>query len=169
VGQEEFEADMQRARGTGFAALLSALAVVGGGPSRADDTHSYNLINASASRVDFADQKAQRRSDGSIIFSILTVFPAGPVSWSLSQVSLNCASQQIATLASETHAADGAIVPHDALDTAAQPIAPATLGQALKVIVCDGADPYPRSKLINGTDSAIALGRKMIGNLKTTQ
>jgi hypothetical protein len=160
---------MQRAGGIGFAAFLSALAVFGVGPSRADDAHSYNLVNASASRVDFADQKAQRRSDGSIIFSILTVFAAGPVSWSLSQVSLNCASQQIATLANETHGADGAITPHEALDTAAQPIAPATLGRALKVIVCDGADPYPRSKLINGTATAIALGHQMIGTLKKTQ
>jgi hypothetical protein len=160
---------MRNRGGIRVAAILVALAAAGTGASRADDTHAYNLINASVSRVDFADQKAQRRPDGSIIFSILTVFASGPVSWSLSQVSLNCASSQIATLANETHAESGAITPHDALDAAPQPIAPGTLGQALKVVVCDGADPYPRSKLVNGTDSAIALGRKMIATMKKTQ
>ena len=168
LGQEGVEAGMRRIEGLKFAAAFLAL-MAGSLPAQADDDRYYNLINASTTRVDFGDQNAKRRPDGAMVFSILTVFASGPVAYAFSQVSLNCASQQIATLANETHAEGGAIIPHDAVDTTPQAIATGTLGQSLKVVVCDGADPYPRSKLIKGTQNAISKAHDLIATSQKNQ
>src|SRR5471032_3362412 len=86
----------------GFRFAGVALALLAGQSGMAlaamDDTHSYSLINASDSRVDFADQNAHMAQGGFVTFTILTVLPAGNVAYSLSQVSINCGKAQLATL-----------------------------------------------------------------------
>jgi hypothetical protein len=144
----------------GFALLV--LAVAGTAPLRADDGHSYMLVNAGTERADFADEHAQRRPDGSVTLSVLTVFAAGQAAYSVNQISINCSSAKIATLTSVTYSAAGVEVPHEALDSSAQPITPGTLGQSLQMFICNGADLYPRSKVINDTANAVAKGRDLI-------
>lgn len=145
-----------------FGFFLAAALAAAACPSRADDGHSYMLVNAGTERADFADEHARRLPDGSVTLSILTVFAAGPAAYSINQVSINCSSAKIATLSSVTYAATGAEVPHESLDPSAQPIAPGTLGQSLQMFICNGADLYPRSKVINDTASAVQKGRDLI-------
>jgi hypothetical protein len=128
----------------------------------AAELHSYSLINASASRIDFADQNAQLGKDGFVSFSILTVLAAGKVAYSISEVSINCSSSQIATVSNTNYAANGTELPADAVDTTTQPIKPETLGQSLQIVVCTGVDPYPRSKAVNGAAAAIAKAHELL-------
>jgi hypothetical protein len=148
----------------GLLALLAAQPLLA-----ADDVHSYSLINASASRVDFADEHAQLAKNGFVTFSILTVFPSGKVAYSLAQVSINCNLSQIATLANENHAANGAALPSEAVDSTAQPISTGTLGQALHIVVCTGVDPYPRSKVVNGVAAAVAKAHDLFAAMPASK
>ena len=143
----------------GFALLMLAAAAA---PLRADDGHSYMLVNAGTGRADFADEHAQRRPDGSVTLPVLSVYAAGPAAYSIDQISINCAGATIATLSSVTYSAAGSEVPHPAMDSSAQPIKTGTLGQALQMSICNGADLYPRSKAINDTANAVARGRDLI-------
>ena len=152
---------MRVVKSFGLGALFLAAAAAAG-PSRADDGRSYMLVNAGTERADFAETHAQRRPDGSVTLAVLTVFAAGPVAYSVNQVSINCASAKIATLSSVTYSAAGAEVPHEAVDSSPQPITAGTLGQALQMSICNGADLYPRSKVIDDTANAVAKGRDLI-------
>lgn len=151
---------MRGVKSLGFAVPM--LVIAGGGSSLADDGHSYLLVNAGTERVDFADEHAQRHPDGSVTLPVLSVYASGPVAYSINQISINCASAKIATLSSLTYSAAGAVVPHAAEDTDIHAIAPGTLGQALQLSICNGADLYPRSKVINDTANAVAKGRDLI-------
>lgn len=128
----------------------------------ADDDHSYSLINASAGRIDFADQNARMGQNGFVNFTILTVLPTGSVAYSLSQVSINCAKAQIATVTNTNYATNGAQLPSEPFDASVQPINVGTLGQAMQVVVCNGVDPYPRSKAIKGLSAAVAKAHELI-------
>jgi hypothetical protein len=149
-------------RGAGKFGFM-ALALLAASPSWAlDDEHSYSLINASTGRVDFADQNARMGQNGFVNFTILTVLATGSVAYSLSQVSINCAKAQLATVTNSNYAANGAQLPADTVDSTVQPISTGTLGQSLQVVVCNGVDPYPRSKAIKGLSAAVAKARELI-------
>ena len=87
-------------RGAGRSGIAAVgLVLLAATPSRAaDDEHSYSLINASTGRIDFADQNARMGQNGFVNFTILTVLATGSVAYSLSQVSINCAKAQLATV-----------------------------------------------------------------------
>ena len=129
----------------------------------AAELHSYSLINASASRIDFADQNAQLGKNGFVTFSILTVLASGPVAYSLSEVSINCSSSQIASVSNANYATNGTELPAaEAVDTTPQTIKPGTVGQSLQVVVCTGVDPYPRSKALIGIAAAVAKAHELL-------
>ncbi len=144
-----------------IAAALLAL------PAHAADLNepSLALINASATRVDFADQHAHLAKSGFVNFNIVTVL-ADSDGYALSQVSLNCSSKQIATLSNANYSAKGAVLPTPAVDVAPQPIAAGTLGQALQTVVCNGADPYPRAKPITSIPAALTKAHDLMAALK---
>jgi hypothetical protein len=144
--------------GIGVVALLAGSSPVWA----AAELHSYSLINASASRIDFADQKAQLGKNGFVNFSILTVLATGKVAYSISEVSMNCSSSQISTVSNTNYAANGTLLPADAVDTSVQLIKQGTLGQSLQLVVCVGVDPYPRSKAVNGVAAAVAKAHELL-------
>jgi hypothetical protein len=146
--------------------LLVLLAVPAAPLWAADEVHSYSLINASASRIDFADQNAHMSPNGFMTFSILTVLPTGKVAYSLAQVSINCNLSRIATAENQNYAADGVALPSEAVDPAPQPIVEGTLGQALQIVACTGVDPYPRSKVINGIAGAVAKAHELLAAMR---
>ena len=142
---------------------IAAIALLAATPVRAvDDRHSYSLINAGGGRVDFADQAARMGQNGFVNFSILTVLATGNVAYSLRDVSLNCAKAEIATLTNTNYAANGAPLPSEPVDSTIQPITTGTLGQALQAVVCNGVDPFPRSKAILGITAAVAKAHDLI-------
>ena len=135
----------------------------------ADDVHTYSLINASATRIDFADENAHMAKNGFMTFNILTVLATGPVAYSLSEVSINCSSSRIATTSNANYAANGTLLPTEAVDATPQPVTPGTLGQALQIVVCTGVDPYPRSKSIKGAAGALAKARELLATLQAAK
>lgn len=145
---------------------VAAILAAAGNLWAAEAVHYYSLINASAARVDFADEKGQMGKAGFVSFSILTVLPAGPVAYSMSRVSLSCAGAQIATLENANYAANGAPLPSDTVDPAPQPITKGTLGQSLRDVVCNGLDPYPRSKAIKGVADTVTRAHELMAALK---
>lgn len=143
------------------------LLMLGAAPAMAAEENIYTLINASATRVDYAQQGAHMLKGGFVSFTVLTVLPAGPVAWSLSNISINCGKAQIATLSNANYAANGAPLAVDAVDSAVQPITPGTLGQFMQVAVCNGVDPYPRSKPMTGLKAAVAKARDLFAAIQT--
>jgi hypothetical protein len=142
-----------------FAVVLALLA---GNAQAADEVHYYSMINASATRIDYADENARLGKNGFETFSILTVLASGNVAYSLSEMSINCGSAQLATLSNVNYAANGALLPSEAVDPAPQPISAGTVGQALQAVACTGVDPYPRSKALKGLAAAVAKARELI-------
>jgi hypothetical protein len=153
-------------KGIQFAACLLALLAAQSGLCWADDDHFYSLINASAGRVDFADENGHMAQKGFVTFTILTVLATGNVGYSLSQLSINCNRAEIATLENANYASNGAALPSQPVDSAVQPIATGTLGQALQAVICKGVDPYPRSKAIKSITAAVAKAHGLLAALQ---
>jgi hypothetical protein len=141
----------------GVTAALAVLAI----PARAAEERYYTLINVDSTKAEFADDNAQRDRDGSIRLTVLSVPDAGAIAYSTRQVMLNCASQKTQMLAGVNFSRDGARSPIEG-EAAAGPIKPGTLGAVLKRYICDGVDPYPRSKTIKGLDDALSRARDLI-------
>ena len=156
-------------RGRNGIAALTLLAGVASPVFAADPVHTYSLINASATRIDFADEAGHMAKNGFMTFNILTVLASGSVAYSMSEVSIHCASSRIATISNANYAANGSLLPTETLDTAPQPITPGTLGQALHLVICTGVDPYPRSKSIKGADRALAKARDLFATLQAAK
>src|ERR1700722_15252829 len=123
--------------------------------ARAQEDHYYTLISVDTSNAEFADDNAQRGADGSIRLSILRVPETGAVAYIVTQVTLNCASLKAQQVSAIAYASDGkqTVLPGEAEAT---PIKPGTLGDVLKRYICDGLDPYPRSKSIKGLQAALS-------------
>ena len=151
------------------AAALALLAGAGGPLWAADAGHTYSLINASATRIDFADENAHMAKNGFMTFNILTVLASGSVAYSMSEVSINCSSSLIATISNANYGFNGALLPTEAVDATPQPVTPGTLGQALQVVVCTGVDPYPRSKSVKGTAGALAKAHDLFATLQAAK
>jgi hypothetical protein len=130
-------------------------------PGRAQEDHYYSMISVDAANAQFADDNAQRGADGSIRFSIVRVPDSGPIAYSISQVTINCASLKNQTLSGINYARDGTPSPF-AGEAEATAIKPGTLGDVLKRYICDGLDPYPRSKSIKGLQAAISRAHDLI-------
>ena len=82
-----------------------------------------------------------------IRLSILRVPDSGPTAYAISQVTLNCASLKNQTVSGTNYSSDGKASPFEG-EAESAPIKPGTLGDVLKRYICDGVDPYPRSKSI---------------------
>jgi hypothetical protein len=128
----------------------------------AADKPTYILINAGAGRVDFAEQNAQHQRDGSVTLSILTVLASGKVAYAMSDISLNCAASTFAALGNVNYDAHGQVLPSDPTDASPIKIQAGTVGQSLKLFICDGADPYPRAKMLDGVPAAISKAHDLI-------
>jgi hypothetical protein len=76
-------------------------------------------------------------------------------------MTLNCGTQKVQTLAGVSYHRDGAKSPIEG-EAAATTIKPGTLGNVLKQYICDGVDPYPRSKTINGIKDVISRASDLI-------
>jgi hypothetical protein len=130
-------------------------------PVRAQEDHFYSLISVDTTNAEFADDNAQRAADGSIRLAILRVPASGPVAYTITQVTLNCASLKNQLVSAVDYSSDGkqTVLPGE---TEATPIKPGTLGEVLKHYICDGLDPYPRSKSIKGLKAAISKTHDLI-------
>lgn len=146
-----------------FFCAFCAAALAWTSPGRAQEDHYYSMISVDTTNAEFADDNAQRDHDGTIHLSILRVPASGssPIAYSISQVTLNCASLKNQLISEVNYAGDGkqTILPGEAEAT---PIKPGTLGDVLKRYICDGIDPYPRSKSIKGLAAARAKAQDLI-------
>jgi hypothetical protein len=149
---------MLRWRGLGL--LLIPLFLAAG--ARAADSPTYILINAGSGRVDFAEQNAHHQRDGSVTLTILSVLASGKVAYAMSDISINCAATTSATLNTLNYDSHGQVLPSEAADPTPAKIQDGTVGHALKVFICDGADPYPRAKMIDGVSAALSKAHELI-------
>jgi len=138
---------------------VAALALTPQG--RAQEDHYYSMVSVDATHAEFADDNAQRAADGSIRLSILRVPDSGPVTYAISQVTLNCASLKNQLVSEVDYAADGKQITMPG-EVDSTPIKPGTLGDVLKQYICDGLDPYPRSKSIKGLQAALSKAHDLI-------
>ena len=138
---------------------LAATALTSRGQAQED--HYYSLVSVDTTNAAFADDNAKRAADGSIRLSILKVPDSGPIAYAISQVTLNCASLKNQVVSAVNYASDGT---QTALpgEGDATPIKPGTLGEVLKRYICDGVDPYPRSKSIKGLQAAISKTHDLV-------
>jgi hypothetical protein len=141
------------------AACVTALAWAS--PGGAQEDHYYSLVSVDVTNAEFADDNALRDHDGTIRLSILRVPVSGPIAYAVSQVTLNCASLKNQLISEISYTSDGkqTVLPGEAEATA---IKPGTLGDVLKRYICDGLDPYPRSKSIKGLQAAISKTQDLI-------
>jgi len=140
-------------------AVLAVLALTA--PGRAQEDHYYSLISVDTNSAEFADDNAQRATDGSIRLSILRVPQSGPIAYAVSEVTLNCASLKYQLVSAMNYTSDGKQMDLPG-ETDATPIKPGTVGDVLKRYICDGLDPYPRSKSIKGLDAALSKAQDLI-------
>jgi hypothetical protein len=143
------------------ALLLPTLLLAVDGALAADEP-TYTLINAGSGRVDFAQQNARHQRDGSVTLSILTVLASGPVAYAMSDISLNCAGSTFASLSNVNYDSHGQSLPSDPVDSAPRKIQDGTVGHSLKLFICEGADPYPRAKMLNGVRAALSKAHDLI-------
>jgi hypothetical protein len=146
-----------------FFCAVSVTALAWASPGRAQEDHYYSMISVDTTNAEFADDNAQRDHDGTIHLAILRV-PAsgsGAIAYSISQVTLNCASLKNQLVSEINYANDGK---QTALpgETEATAIKPGTLGDVLKRYICDGLDPYPRSKSIKGLAATRSKAQDLI-------
>jgi len=130
-------------------------------PGRAQEDHYYSLISVDTNNAEFADDNALRDHDGTIRLSILRVPASGPIAYALSDVTLNCASLKNQLISEVNYGSDGkqTVLPGEADATA---IKPGTIGDVLKRYICDGLDPYPRSKSIKGLKAVFSKAQDLI-------
>jgi hypothetical protein len=130
-------------------------------PGRAQEDHYYSLVSVDSSNAEFADDNAMRNQDGSIRLSILRVPVSGPIAYAISNVTVNCASLKEQLLSEINYTSDGK---QTVLQGEAEPTAvkPGTLGDVLKRYICDGLDPYPRSKSIKGLKALISKAQDLM-------
>ena len=134
--------------------------------ARAADEPTYILVNAGAGRVDFAQQNARHQRDGSVTLSILTVLADNKVAYAMSDVSLNCGASTFAALGNVNYDSHGQQMAADPVDSTPQKIQEGTVGQSLKLFICEGVDPYPRAKMLNGVSAALSKARDLIGAMQ---
>jgi len=139
--------------------LLAVLALTA--PGRAQEDHYYSLVSVDTTNAEFADDNARRAADGSIHLSILKVPQSGPIAYTITEVTLNCASLKNQIMSAMDYSSDGKLTPQPG-ETEATAIKPGTLGDVLKRYICDGVDPYPRSKSIKGLDAALSKTQDLI-------
>jgi hypothetical protein len=142
--------------------LAAGLLTAGITGASAANEPTYILINAGSGRVDFAEQNAHHQRDGSVTLSILTVLSNGKVAYAISNVSVNCATSTFASLDNINYDGHGQVLPSDAMDSAPQKIQAGTVGYSLKLFICDGVDPYPRAKMLNGVPAALSKAHDLI-------
>jgi len=130
-------------------------------PGRAQEDHYYSLVSVDTTNAEFADDNARRAADGSIHLSILKVPQSGPIAYTITEVTLNCASLKNQIMSAMDYSSDGKLTPQPG-ETEATAIKPGTLGDVLKRYICDGVDPYPRSKSIKGLDAALSKTQDLI-------
>jgi len=130
-------------------------------PGRAQEDHYYSLISVDTTNAEFADDNAKRAADGSIRLSILRVPQSGPIAYTITQVTLNCASLKNQIISAADYSSDGKQTPQPG-EGEATAIKPGTLGDVLKHYICDGLDPYPRSKSIKGLQAALSKTQDLI-------
>jgi hypothetical protein len=151
---------MVRWRGIGAALLLMPLGLATG--SRAANAPTYILINAGSGRVDFAEQNAHHQRDGSVTLTILSVLASGKVAYAMSDVSINCGASTYASLTILNYDNHGQVLPSEATDPTPVKIQPGTVGQSLRLFICEGADPYPRAKMLDGVPAALSKAHELI-------
>ncbi len=127
---------------------------------------SYTLINVDKNAAQFADDNGKRGRDGSIRMSVLQVPDSGPISYSVHQMMINCATLKVQTLEGVNYSRGKrpSPVPGEAEPTIIQT---GTLGMVLKHYICEGIDPYPRSKTFKTLDDAVERAHELIAIEKT--
>ncbi len=151
-------------RWRGMALLLMPLLLASA--ARAANSPTYILINAGSGRVDFAEQNAHHQRDGSVTLTILSVLASGKVAYAMSDVSINCAASTYASLNTVNYDNHGQVLASEAVDPTPAKIQPGTVGQSLKLFICDGADPYPRAKMIDGVSAALSKAHDLIAAMQ---
>lgn len=147
----------------GLTITLAALALAGFSVSvQAADDHTYTLVAADKASATFADDTAKRSRDGWIRLSILRVFDTGAIAYTNTQMMLHCGTQKAQTLDGVTYSRDGHRPTVTAAEAEATTIKPGTLGMVIKGYICDGADPYPRSKTLKSLDDALERAAELI-------
>jgi len=129
--------------------------------ARAAEDHYYTLIAVDTASATFADDNAQRDRDGSIRLTLLQVPQAGAIAYSTHQVMINCASKQTQVLEGVNFSRSGTQSPIEG-EAAPGPIKPNTIGSVLQHYICDGIDPFPRSKTIKSLDDALSRAGDLI-------
>ena len=147
---------------TAFYPLFGLAALALATPGRAATDRYYTLINADATHAQFADDNAKRSADGTVRLSLLTVPSASAIAYSISEVTINCASLKSRTLSTTSYTADGRASLPAPGEPEAIAIQPGTLGMVLKNYICDGIDPYPRSKTFKSLQDALDRGHDLI-------
>ena len=93
--------------------------------------------------------------------TIRKVPEAGATAYSTHQVMINCGTKQSQMLEGVSFSRTGAQSPIEG-EAAPAAIRPNTIGSVLQHYICDGADPYPRSKTIKSLDDALSRARDLI-------
>jgi hypothetical protein len=130
-------------------------------PVQAAEEHFYTLIAADKTSATFAEDSARRFRDGTIRLNVLRVFDGGAIAYSNTQMMLTCATSKAQTLEGMTYSRDGKKIATPA-EAEATAIKPETLGMVLKRYICEGIDPYPRSKTLKSLDDALERGPELI-------
>jgi hypothetical protein len=129
--------------------------------AKAAEDHYFTMISVDATTAVFADDNARRDRDGTVHLSIVRVPESGAISYATNNITLNCATQMSQMVSGGNYHRDGGKSPIEG-DAAAAPIKPGTLGDVLKRYICDGVDPYPRSKTIEGLKEVISRAGDLI-------
>ena len=129
--------------------------------AKAADDHYFTIVSVDTSSAIFADDNARRDRDGTVHLTIVRVPDSGAISYAINNITLNCASQKSQMVSGVNYHRDGGQSPIEG-EAAAGPIKPGTLGDALKRYICDGVDPYPRSKTIEGIKEVISRAGDLI-------
>lgn len=141
-----------------FCAFGLVLAAIG---AQAAEDRYYTLIAVDTASATFADDNAQRGRDGSIRITLLQVPETGAIAYSTHQVMINCGTKQTQVLEGVNYSRSGGTSPIEG-EAAPGPIKPNTIGSVLQHYICDGVDPYPRSKTIKSLDDARSRARDLI-------
>ncbi len=147
--------------------LMATCAIAGSSlPVRAAEEHFYTLINVDKTSAAFAEDSAKRGRDGSIRMTVLRVYEGGPIAYATYQMMLNCAAKKAQTLEGMNYSRDGrpSVIEGEAEATV---IKTGTLGAVLRGYICDGVDPYPRSKTIKSLADARERAVELIAVEKT--
>ena len=129
--------------------------------AKAADDHYFTIVSVDTTSAFFADDNARRDRDGTVHLSIVRVPESGAISYATDNITLNCATQKSQVISGVNYHRDGGQSPIEG-EAAAGPIKAGTLGNVLKQYICDGVDPYPRSKTIEGIKDVLSRAGDLI-------